>query len=202
MSERESLLSAIIDLQAEVRRLNLKVERLEARLENSDKYVLVEDCSGQEPVVDSVPGGGKAAVVGSSQAVPASDPAGANLPLASPGPSAELPGNLGQTPSDLLREEAARETGRFFARCLTGLPRGNSGRQKIRLQNNFYVVIREFNGKLHTSPAKVFSQFNLCRTLVAQGGRGTNYGDSIFAGFCAKIAVEEAGFEWPAEINW
>lgn len=39
------------------------------------------------------------------------------------------------------REDAARATGQFFVRCLTGQLRGDSGRSRIRLQNRVYVVL-------------------------------------------------------------
>lgn len=53
------------------------------------------------------------------------------------------------------REAAARETGAFFVRALSGEPRGSSGRGQIRLQNRIYVVIRSYAGEVHTDPVVV-----------------------------------------------
>eukprot|EP00438_Fugacium_kawagutii_P004150 Skav203989 [mRNA] locus=scaffold3297:26868:27350:+ [translate_table: standard] len=98
------------------------------------------------------------------------------------------------------REEAARETGAFFRRCLAGEPRGDSGRSRIRIQNRVYVVIREVNGTVHTDPVLVFDRCEPVKRIVALGS-SNNFGDSVFAGFAsrweAKLAVESAGYTWP-----
>lgn len=105
-------------------------------------------------------------------------------------------------PGEGERVAAAIQTGQFFKRCLAGLPRGESGRNRIRLQSRIYVVIRTYDGTLHTDPVLVFTQFSRVKALVAEGGQGNQFGDSVFAGFAsqweAKRSVEEAGFTWPA----
>lgn len=108
-------------------------------------------------------------------------------------------------PSDTERSAAAKLTGQFFVRALTGQPRGDSGRSSVRLQNRYYVVIRDFRGQVYTEPARVFNNFAGARAIIAEGGRGNQFGDSIFAGFAsqweARCALIEAGFEWPATLN-
>lgn len=98
------------------------------------------------------------------------------------------------------REEAARATGLFFARCLAGQFRGDSGRGRIRLANRIFVVVKDFRGIIY-SPVKVFTSFAPVRSLVAEEGYPQNFGDSIFAGFAsrweAELAVEVSGLIWP-----
>ena len=51
------------------------------------------------------------------------------------------------------------------------------------------------------NPVRVLSRFSEARELVTETGVGSNFGDSIFAGFAsqweAKIAVQEAALSWP-----
>lgn len=98
------------------------------------------------------------------------------------------------------REAAARETGDFFVRCLSGEPRGSSGRGRIRLQNRIYVVIRFFAGEVFTKPVVVLQQYSQVKQLVCHP-RAESFGDSIFAGFPsrweAQLAVATAGYDWP-----
>lgn len=102
--------------------------------------------------------------------------------------------------SDPVREEAAKETGRFFQRCLSGLPRGDSGRSRVRLQNRIYVVIKTYCGSLHKDPVLVFERYNQVKALVCHPS-SDSFGDSIFCGFPslweAKLAVATAGLSWP-----
>lgn len=103
------------------------------------------------------------------------------------------------------RISAAKETGQFFLRALSGRPRGNSGRDRVKLQNRYYIVVRTFAGTVHTHPVKVVTAFSAVRSICAAGGTGSVFGDSIFAGFAsvaeAKIATLEAGFIWPSSYN-
>eukprot|EP00438_Fugacium_kawagutii_P029606 Skav235420 [mRNA] locus=scaffold924:200484:200957:+ [translate_table: standard] len=102
--------------------------------------------------------------------------------------------------NDPVREEAAKETGRFFVRCLEGRPRGDSGRSKVRLQNRIFVVVRTFAGDIHRDPVLVFTQFSEAKKLVCHPDCAS-FGDSIFSGFPSKweaqLAVSTAGFSWP-----
>lgn len=114
--------------------------------------------------------------------------------------SANSPPTRAASYSTEEREEAARDTGSFFVRCLTGQPRGDSGRSRIRLQNRVYVVIRTFAGAIHTSPVLVFERFDQVKRIVAEPGTN-QFGDSVFAGFAtkweARLAVAFAGYSWP-----
>ena len=105
----------------------------------------------------------------------------------------------GYTDSDgLVRTEAAEETGRYFLRCLEGSRRGLSGRERVKLGNRVYVLIRDING-VGDDPVRVIYTYSELKPLVS---RGSTFGDSIFAGFASKwearIAVATAGFRWPA----
>ena len=108
-------------------------------------------------------------------------------------------------PSDHLRSEAAKQTGQYFQRALLGQSRGDSGRSRVKLQNRIYVVVRTFAGSVHTTPVQVYTKYSSVEAIVAEGGRGKLFGDSIFAGFPsaweAKEAVREAGFSWPSSYD-
>lgn len=113
--------------------------------------------------------------------------------------------SLVQAHLDSERIEAAKQTGQFFLRALTGRPRGQTGRDRVKLQNRYYVVIKTFAGVVHTHPVRVYTAFSSVRAVVAAGGSGSVFGDSIFAGFAsiaeAKIAILEAGFTWPSTYS-
>lgn len=108
-------------------------------------------------------------------------------------------------PSEGERVAAARQTGQFFKRAVLGQSRGESGRSRVKPQSRIYVVVRDFAGVVSTSPVRVHTQFNSVTAIVAEGGRGNQFGDGIFAGFPsvweAKAAVSEAGFSWPSSYN-
>ena len=94
---------------------------------------------------------------------------------------------------------AAEETGRYFLRCLEGSRRGQSGRERVKLGNRVYVLIRDINGVVTTDPVRVIYTYSELKPLVS---RASTFGDSIFAGSASKwearIAVATAGFRWPA----
>lgn len=98
------------------------------------------------------------------------------------------------------REAAARDTGAFFVRALSGEPRGSSGRGRIRLQNRIYVVIRSYTGEVFTDPVGVYHNYSRVKELVCHPSAEI-FGDSIFCGFPsqweARLAVSAAGFRWP-----
>lgn len=102
---------------------------------------------------------------------------------------------------DPEHEEAARDTGRFFTRCLEGLPRGDSGRSRVKLQNRIYVVLRTFEGKIHTHPVLVLERYSQVKKLVCNPQADNAFGDSIFCGFPsrweAQLAVATANCRWP-----
>lgn len=100
-----------------------------------------------------------------------------------------------------IQREAAVLTGRFFRRVLNGQAFGRSGRELVHLTNTCYVVIRDYAGLVTERPVRVFYNFGETSRLVA--GPGGDLGSSLFAGFHttweARLAVETAGLEYPAE---
>lgn len=114
-----------------------------------------------------------------------------------PGPSSAAP----TTGYPAVRVEAAKETGRFFLRCLGGGSRGLFGRERVQLPNRIYVLVRDIEGKISTSPVRVYKSYNQLHPFVK---RGQSLGDSVFAGFPSKweaqLAVETAGYGWPKVI--
>lgn len=94
----------------------------------------------------------------------------------------------------------AREIGAFLARALSGDHRGSSGRDRLRLRNNLYVVCADHWGQKFNPPL-VFRQFAEVRSRCKVG---SDCGSSVFVGFPtyweAKFAVSEAGLELPAQL--
>ena len=183
MSIRQQLESDLKDLRSEVGSLAIqvaecsqKIGKIENQLAEIEDYELVDSISAAPAVV-------------SSPEKPSNSGRGYLANIASPAPSTV----------SAEREDAARQTGRFFARCLEGLHRGPSGRSRVDLPNNYYVIVRTCAGKVHTDPVLVFKDFSSIRHLVKDSsGR---LGSAIFAGFHtsweAELAVSTAGFGWP-----
>lgn len=188
MSQKASILKEIEVVRGELRRLELRLGALESEVQDNGFLLVdepvehpvlpVESPEHREDLVRSQPDSGPLTRAG--------EPSSRRLPEASE------------------REIAAKETGRFFLRCLAGLPRGSSGRAKVRLQNNYYVVVRGFSGEVFTHPVRVYRSFASARRLVSEGGRSSRFGDSIFAGFAdlweVQAAISEAGFGWSGTL--
>ena len=183
MSTRLRLESQLKELRAEadslairVAECSFRISRVEAELAQVEDYELVDPPAGASSVVRPT--------VKPSSSISASE-----YPSAS----------AAQLAVTEEREDAARQTGRFFARCLEGLHRGPSGRSRVDLPNNYYVIVRTYGGEVHTDPVLVFKEFSAIKRLVKDSsGR---LGSSIFAGFHtsweAELAVSTAGFGWP-----
>ena len=181
MSTKDRILSAIVDLQSQIGEIGRKLDGLKKEVQELDEYELVgsvcdeqvKELEKKEPLPRGYTG---------------TPPSGAVV-------SSRCSGE----PSELERQEAAKATGHFFARCLAGQPRGNSGRSRIRLQNNIYVLVRSITGAEYTDPVLVFTAFSRLKPYVANF-KG-EFGSSIFAGFNteweARLAVREAGLCWP-----
>jgi hypothetical protein len=95
----------------------------------------------------------------------------------------------------------AQQIGRFLLRCLSGEFRGTSGRERLKLQNRYYIVCADFNGRRLPDPLFVdnfASVKHLCK-------RGPSAGDSIFVGVAtkweAKLVFEASGFRIPDELR-
>ena len=95
------------------------------------------------------------------------------------------------------RLHLARGCGAFLKRALEGDFRGGSGRDRLRLPSEVYVVLADFSG-FRVSPPKVIQNWAECRSLCKSGG---SCGKAVFLGFAtkweAKEALATAGFAWP-----
>ncbi len=95
------------------------------------------------------------------------------------------------------RLQLARGCGAFLKRAIEGDFRGGSGRDRLRLPSEFYVVLADFNGT-KVCPPKVIQNWAECRALCKAGG---SCGKAVFLGFAtkweAKEALAAAGFAWP-----
>ena len=113
--------------------------------------------------------------------------------------------NLNTSPVDPTdtpgRTRLAEEIGQFLRRCVTGHPRGPSGRDRLALQNRCYVVVRTFEGVV-LDPPHFHSAFAPVRE---QCKRGSNCGSSAFVGFPSKwearVALRAGGFALPPELR-
>lgn len=99
------------------------------------------------------------------------------------------------------RRALAREIGRFLRRGADGVHRGTSGRDRLKLANRCYLVIKDFGGRTLSHPL-FFESFQEVRELCK---RGSDLGDSLFIGLPSKwearVACEEGGFPLPASLR-
>ena len=99
------------------------------------------------------------------------------------------------------RAALARECGGFLRRAYEGSAHGPSGRDRLSLASRIYVVLGDHSGRRFSQP-KVFKAFGPVKELCKVG---PSAGDSVFLGFPtiweAKIAVQEAGFDWPEGVS-
>lgn len=77
-------------------------------------------------------------------------------------------------------------------------PRGESGRDRLRIQSRIYLVFKDFHGQVY-DPVKVCHSFSEAKPLVKPDGY---LGDSILIVWPtpreAKLCTREAGIRWPA----
>ena len=102
-----------------------------------------------------------------------------------------------------FREQVARQIGEFLRRAVAGDHRRGSGRDQLRgLQSRLYIIVRDFSGKVTTSPVRVTSKFGKVKELCYKSG---SWGDSVFVGIPTaeegKLAAETAGYSWPAQFD-
>ena len=173
------------ELEAEVSRLTVLVERLTLRVVNlEDRLREVEDSeAGERSRVSEQPA-----------------PSASGVSVPSSGWSAVS--SIPVDPTDQqAREELARHIGRFLRRGLNGDFRGSSGRDRLRLQNRHYLIVKDFSGRVLPSPvlASSFSE------VKATCKRGSDCGAALFVGFAtlweARLAVLEAGLELPPALR-
>ena len=123
------------------------------------------------------------------------DQEGRALPTASPqlrdlrspaSPVLERQVANGGTISWHQREAIADEIGAWISRCISGLHRGSSGRDKNPLASRLWIVARDYEGIIY-DPALVFRSFSGARVLCK---RGPHAGDSVFVGVPSEREAE------------
>ena len=99
------------------------------------------------------------------------------------------------------RDQIARGIGAWIRRCLDGIPRQSSGRDRIPLQSRYWVVVKSITGEVHNPPL-VFNCWYRAKGLVK---RGSQTGDSIFFGVPsqreASTAILAAGLQWTDHLQ-
>ena len=94
------------------------------------------------------------------------------------------------------REEVCDSIGLWIARCLSGLNRGSSGRDRNPLQSRVWLVVRDIDGVVYDPPL-YFKAVHLAKPYVK---RGASVGDSIFIGLpTEKEAIRVVGI---AGLTW
>lgn len=196
-------LQAQVDqLRGLVKSLTLQVARVDSELEEvKDRcYKLEGDLvdfklQREFEVVDPVP------LTTSSPTPPSSGSGSAAAATSSPIPLSSGYSTLvaaPELPSD--RAEVARSVGAWILRCLQDLPRGSSGRNKIKEGSSLYLVVRTIDGA-EFNPPKVLFSWKEAKTLVS---RGTSFGNSIFVGLPTKadalLVLETAKLKIPSAL--
>ena len=101
------------------------------------------------------------------------------------------------------RESIAAEVGRFLKRALSGEFRGRSGRDKIRYNSNFYIVVRDANQVVTTHPVRIFTRYTEVKSLCQREKK--QFGDCIFVGLPTLREVDcclsAAGFSRSPNIH-
>ena len=99
------------------------------------------------------------------------------------------------------RVQLARQIGQFLVRALRGDFRGSSGRDRLKLGNRYYIILKTFEGEQLPEPA-VVSSFAEVRRLCK---RGSDCGAALFVGLAtqweARIALEEAQLPLPSFLR-
>lgn len=119
-------------------------------------------------------------------------------PASSIAPIAQFPESVGG--SEILgegdlglgwseREEVAHCVGLWLRRSLEGGRRGSSGRSRIEEASKFYIVCRDFEGRVFEDPAKVLKNFTEVKRLCC---RRSDWGQSVFVGLPTAHEVEIA----------
>ena len=181
-ADSSSVLSVLADLRREVAALKLEVVRLEGRVVELESERAAAVTSEGYEVVSSC---GASAVAAPYSRLPER-----GLPVVNSKVD-ELSGE---------RVSFARDIGLFLRRCLSGAPRGSSGRERIAAPSSVYIVCQSFDLEVFYPP-KVFFSWGEAKSLVIRGGKP---GQSIFVGVPSRqeaiIAIEASGCEVPAAL--
>ncbi len=178
-----AFLQVVTDLRREVSALKLEVVHLEGRVVELESQRAASSFSEGFEVVSSV--GGASIAAPYPRAVPG------GVRAVSTKSESELSGE---------RVNFARDIGFFLRRCLSGAPRGNSGRDRIAAPSSVYIVCQSFDLEVF-DPPRVFFSWAEAKALVIRGG---SPGNSIFVGVPTRgealIAIETAGCGVPAVL--
>ena len=180
ISKINELVALVGDLRREVVQLRGELVQLEGRVVELESQRLVESLPDPEYEVVSA--------VGTS--------------IASGSPQKPLVGSESGRQSELPydRVRVAREIGQFLRRCLSGEPRGTSGRDRIAAPSSVYIVCQSYDKEVF-DPPRIFFSWAAAKGLVIRRG---SPGPSIFVGVPtvgeARIAVESAGCARPADL--
>lgn len=169
-------------LSAEVESLRSLVESLRLRVIEVEERLRIVESEGAEEASESFEAVTSVSRSFQSQAVgPSSRPSTAEVLVEDSSGRAEL----------------ARQIGAFLRRCKDGLPRGSSGRDRLRLQSRFYLVLADYEGVYLPEPL-CLSSFAKVKRICK---RGADAGRSVFVGLAtkweAKLALESGGFAVP-----
>ena len=180
-------------LRAEIEALRLRVQVLEEKAADQEERGAEAGERGSEAEVGSR-GCGASVVASSSYSVVTSFPV---APATYRGQTGQQETGLVEAQDTQGRLALARAGGAFLARAIQGKHRGTSGRDRLPLKSEFYIVLANFQGEVFPEP-KIFKDFSSVRALCK---RGSDCGKSVFVGYPteweAQAAVEAAGYKWP-----
>ena len=189
----QALLAEVQSLRRDLAELSARVLLLESQPARAGS--LASFSSPQSPLVVNYTG---------NPATTATIPPFPELASTSSSPTPLLPSSSqsGSAPvvlSEATRLAIAQEAGRFLRRCLEGVNRGTSGRERIGLQSRCYILVRDYDGQLY-NPIQVHHRFATIKPLVK---RGSDCGTSIFIGWPslweARACVLAAELIWPTD---
>ena len=180
LSELQRLNQVVVDLRKEVLALRSEVVHLEGRVIELESQQIV-GAARAESEFEVV------SLVDSAPLLPVQ-----SVPVAAAAPtSPELPAD---------RVAAAHKIGQFLRRCLSGEPRGSSGRDRIAAPSSVYIICQSYDKQIF-NPPKVFFNWSSAKPWVIKNG---SPGPSIFVGVPsvseARIAVEASGCELPETL--
>lgn len=129
-------------------------------------------------------------------------------PVAStPAPAEPAPASGGSEGGEITvgdtegRASLARQIGAFLRRCRDGLPRGGSGRDQLKLQSRYYIILADYSGEFLPEPLVV----NNFAEVRSRCKRGPHLGQSVFVGvptqWEARLALESGGFVVPRSLQ-
>lgn len=171
-TSEERLLEEVRELRAELRGLQLRVDRQE------------DDLASLSASFSAVSIGGDRSSVGSREFTEAPSsparPASAASVGGGGGPALEQ-NREGLPVSWTVREAVARDIGLWLRRSLNGEHRGNSGRERVALSSRYYLVVRTFRGEVHRDPVLVYNRFTPVKQICQEGGSwaGLSWPDRI-----------------------